>query len=104
MIPKRGAHNTKAFVADPRVIAMVGPARSPIATAEIPITNAAGLLQCSPANTNPGLTKPRYGALDLRAAAPERINYIRTAPVRRHPGACAQHRFSSTTSACVVCS
>ena len=78
--PKRGAHNTKAFVADPRVIAMVGPAGSPIATAEIPITNAAGLLQCSPANTTPGLTKPRYGALDLRAAAPERINYIRVAP------------------------
>jgi len=78
--PKRGAHNTRAFVADPRVIAMVGPAQSPIATAEIPITNAAGLLQCSPANTNPGLTKPRDGALDLRAAAPERINYVRVAP------------------------
>ena len=78
--PKRGAHNTNAFVADPRVIAMVGPAASPVAMAEIPITNAAGLLQCSPANTDPGLTKPRYGALDLRAAAPERINYIRVAP------------------------
>ncbi len=78
--PKRGVLNTKAFVADPRVIAMVGPTQSPIATAEIPITNAAGLLQCSPANTNPSLTKPRYGALDLRVAAPERINYIRVAP------------------------
>jgi branched-chain amino acid transport system substrate-binding protein len=78
--PRHGARNTHAFVADPRVIAMVGPAQSPIASAEIPITNAAGLLQCSPANTNPGLTKPRYGALDLRAAAPERINYIRVAP------------------------
>jgi branched-chain amino acid transport system substrate-binding protein len=78
--PKRGAHNTKAFVADPRVIAMVGPAASPVARAEIPVTNAGGLLQCSPANTDPGLTKPRYGALDLRAAAPERINYIRVAP------------------------
>jgi branched-chain amino acid transport system substrate-binding protein len=78
--PKNGARNTRAFVADPRVIAMVGPAQSPIATAEIPITNAAGLLQCSPASTNPGLTKARYGALDLRAAAPERINYIRVAP------------------------
>jgi branched-chain amino acid transport system substrate-binding protein len=75
-----GAHNTRVFVADPKVVAMVGPAQSPIATAEIPISNAAGLLQCSPANTNPGLTKPRYGALDLRAAAPERINYIRVAP------------------------
>ena len=47
---------------------------------EIPITNAAGLLECSPANTDPVLTKPRDGALDLRAAHPDRINYIRTAP------------------------
>ena len=78
--PTRGVHNTKAFVADPRVIAMIGPAQSPIAMAEIPITNTAGFLQCSPATTNPGLTKPRYGALDLRAAAPERINYVRVAP------------------------
>ena len=80
MTRTRGVHNTKAFVADPSVIAMIGPAQSPIAMAEIPITNTAGFLQCSPANTNPGLTKPRYGALDLRAAAPERINYVRVAP------------------------
>ena len=39
-----------------------------------------GFSQCSPANTNPGLTKPRDGALDLRSAFPTRINYIRTAP------------------------
>jgi branched-chain amino acid transport system substrate-binding protein len=78
--PSRGAANTKAFVADPTVIAIVGPRSSNVASKEIPITNAAGLLQCSPANTDPALTKPREGALDLRAAAPERINYIRTAP------------------------
>ena len=78
--PSRGAANTKAFVADPSVIAIVGPRSSKVASKEIPITNAAGLLQCSPANTDPALTKPRDGALDLRAAAPQRINYIRTAP------------------------
>jgi branched-chain amino acid transport system substrate-binding protein len=78
--PNRGAANTKAFVANPTVIAIVGPPASKVAAREIPITNAAGLLQCSPANTDPALTKPRDGALDLRAAAPQRINYIRTAP------------------------
>ena len=78
--PDRGATNANAFVADPRMIAMIGPAASGVAHSEIPITNAAGLLQCSPANSDPGLTKPRDGALDLRSAAPERINYIRTAP------------------------
>jgi branched-chain amino acid transport system substrate-binding protein len=78
--PVRGAANVRLMVADPSVIAMIGPASSVVGAAEIPITNQAGLLQCSPANTDPGLTKPRDGALDLRAAFPTRINYIRTAP------------------------
>ena len=78
--PALGASNVTAMVADPRVIAMVGPRSSGVAASEIPITNKAGLLQCSPANTRPGLTKPRGGALDLRSAFPARINYIRTAP------------------------
>ena len=79
-VPATGAANVKAMVADPRTLAMIGPWGSRVATDEIPITNAAGLLQCSPANTWPQLTKPREGALDLRAAHPDRINYIRTAP------------------------
>ena len=62
-------------VADDRPLGIVG-----VASQEIPVTNAAGLLQCSPANTDQALTKPRDGALDLRAAQPDRINYIRTAP------------------------
>jgi branched-chain amino acid transport system substrate-binding protein len=78
--PALGASNVTAMAADPRVIAMIGPRSSAVAAAQIPITNRAGLLQCSPANTRPGLTKPRGGALDLRSAFPTRINYIRTAP------------------------
>ncbi len=72
--------NVNALVADPRVIAIVGPLTSDVAAKQIPITNQAGLLHCGPATTNPGLTKPRGGALDLRAAAPERINFVRSAP------------------------
>ena len=78
--PDLGAANATAFAADPRVIAMIGPSSSGVATSQIPITNTAGLLQCSPANTRSGLTKPRFGALDLRAAYPTRINYVRLAP------------------------
>jgi branched-chain amino acid transport system substrate-binding protein len=78
--PDLGAANATAFAADPRVIAMIGPSSSFVATRQIPITNTAGLLQCSPANTRSGLTKPRFGALDLRAAYPTRINYVRLAP------------------------
>jgi class 3 adenylate cyclase/ABC-type branched-subunit amino acid transport system substrate-binding protein len=72
--------NIDALVADPRAIAVLGPVESWIATEQIPITNQAGLLHCSPATTGPNLTKPRNGALDIRASAPDRINFIRTAP------------------------
>ena len=79
-VPALGAANVKAMVADPRTIAVIGPWGSRVAVDEIPITNAAGLLQCSGSNTWPQLTKPREGALDLRASYPDRINYVRTAP------------------------
>ena len=78
--PKRGAANATSMIADPRTIAMIGPAGSPVARAVLPLTNQAGLLECSPANTSPGLTKPRDGALDLRSAHPDQINYVRLAP------------------------
>jgi branched-chain amino acid transport system substrate-binding protein len=50
-----------------------------VAKVQIPISNSAGLLQCSPANTNESLTKPEFGALDYRKDFPDRINYTRVA-------------------------
>ncbi|MBI3745977.1 MAG: branched-chain amino acid ABC transporter substrate-binding protein [Chloroflexi bacterium] len=44
------------IVGDPNYIAVVGPVNSGVAKAQIPISNAAGLLQCSPSNTNTALT------------------------------------------------
>jgi branched-chain amino acid transport system substrate-binding protein len=78
--PARGAANVTAMIGDPGVIALIGPSSSQVAAAEIPITNGAGLLECSPATTDPGLTKARDGALDLRSPFPTRINFVRTAP------------------------
>ena len=66
---------------DPRTIAAVGPFTSPEAGNTIPITNRAGLLECSPSNSYTGLTKPEHGALELRAAHPDRINYVRLSPI-----------------------
>jgi branched-chain amino acid transport system substrate-binding protein len=37
------------------------------------------MLQCSPSSTSPRLTKPGDGALELRAAHPDRINFVRLA-------------------------
>lgn len=76
---QQGAQDMQTFVADAAVIGVVGPYNSAVAKVQIPISNAAGLLQCSPANTNEGLTKPEFGALDLRKTNPEKINYVRVA-------------------------
>jgi len=77
--PQQGAKNVTALAADPEVIGMVGPYNSNVGIAEVPVTNEAGLLQCSQANTNPGITKPDFGALDVRKANPTKINYVRVA-------------------------
>jgi len=76
--PQQGAQNMHTLVADAQVMGVVGPFNSNVAQAEIPISNAGGLLQCSPANTNTTLTYPP-DALQYRPNNPEKINYIRVA-------------------------
>jgi class 3 adenylate cyclase/ABC-type branched-subunit amino acid transport system substrate-binding protein len=78
--PSRAAAAARTMTGDPRTIAAVGPFTSPEAASTIPITNRAGLLECSPANSYGGLTKPERGALEFRAAHPTRINYVRLSP------------------------
>jgi len=78
--PARGAAAARKMTADPRTIAAVGPFTSPVAGQTIPITNAAGLLECSPSTSYGGLTRPDQGALELRSAHPERINFVRLSP------------------------
>ena len=76
--PQQGAKNLQTLVADTTVIGVVGPYNSGVAKAEIPISNEAGLLMCSPANTNNGVTQPPEGDT-YRTAHPDKISYIRTA-------------------------
>ena len=52
----QGGKNMTTLVNDPTVVGEVGPFNSGVAQVEIPIANAAGLLMCSPANTNTSLT------------------------------------------------
>jgi len=58
--PAKGAQNMSQFVDDTKVLGVIGPFNSSVAKAEIPVTNRASLVQISPANTNPCLTKPVY--------------------------------------------
>ena len=76
--PQTGATNIGQLVTDYSVFAVVGPFNSNVAQAEIPVSNAAGLIQCSPANTNPALTKGD-AAKALRATNPNKIAYVRVA-------------------------
>jgi branched-chain amino acid transport system substrate-binding protein len=87
--PQTGAQNMGNIVTQDPVIAVIGPVNSSVAKVQIPISNEAGLLQCSPANTNEGLTKPEFGALDIRKAQPDKINYIRTVTTDDNQGPAA---------------
>ena len=71
--PQTGANNMTKIVGEPDVIAVIGPLNSSVAKAQIPISNEGGVLQCSPANTNPDLTKGAPAA-QLRTKP---NNYIR---------------------------
>ncbi len=76
-----GAANMQKLANDPQVLFVVGPYNSSVAQAEIPVSNAAGLMQCSPANTAVQLTKPWGTAkpTDLRPTHPDKIAYVRLA-------------------------
>ena len=55
--PARGVSNVDRFLADPSVVAMLGPFDGAVARKEIPVANAAGLAMVSPATGNPCLTR-----------------------------------------------
>jgi branched-chain amino acid transport system substrate-binding protein len=67
----RGVQNLKAFIADPRVLAMIGPFDSKVARAQIPIANPARLAMVSPATSSRCLTKEPF--------LPAALNPARTA-------------------------
>ena len=71
--PQTGANNMTKIVADETYMAVIGPLNSSVGKVQIPVSNASGLLQCSPANTNPDLTKGAPAA-QLRTKP---NNYIR---------------------------
>jgi branched-chain amino acid transport system substrate-binding protein len=75
---QQGAKDMTTLVSDSAVVGVVGPFNSAVAKVQIPISNEAGLLQCSPANTNPDLTKGDAGK-QLRKTNPDKIAYVRVA-------------------------
>jgi branched-chain amino acid transport system substrate-binding protein len=84
--PAQGAQNTKSFISDSAVLAMIGPFNSNVAKAEIPLTNDAGLAQISPSATNPGLTKGD-DAKKLRPSHPDVNTFFRVCTTDDKQGA-----------------
>jgi branched-chain amino acid transport system substrate-binding protein len=102
--PQTGATNIGQLVSDSSVFAVVGPFNSNVAQAEIPVSNSAGLIQCSPANTNPSLTKGD-AAVALRKDNPTKIAYVRVATtddIQGQAGADIAYTVAKAKSAYVV--
>jgi ABC-type branched-chain amino acid transport systems, periplasmic component len=58
--PAQAATNAKKFVADPSVVAIVGPEMSGEGKAMTPILSAANLAAVTPSSTNPDITDPKF--------------------------------------------
>lgn len=69
--PNLGAGNVLKFLADPNLVAMIGPLNASVARKEIPIANAAALAMVSPATSSQCLTRDVF--------LPARLNPSRTA-------------------------
>ncbi len=68
--------NMAGLIGDQSVVGVVGPETSGVAYDQIPDANRAGLLQCSPSSSWPGLTKGRE-AVNLRPARPNYNAFLR---------------------------
>ena len=60
--PAQAATNTKQFVADDAVMAVVGPQMSGSGKAMSPIASAADLMLITPSSTNPDITDPNFAS------------------------------------------
>jgi ABC-type branched-subunit amino acid transport system substrate-binding protein len=60
--PIQGMSNVQQLISDQQVMGIVGPFTSGVAIKELPLINAATLVEISPSNENPGLTLQQYAA------------------------------------------
>lgn len=86
--PQQGDANVRAFAADPNVLAIIGPYNSNVAKAEIPVTNAAGIVQIGPSVVADGLTLGA-DARALRRGDPDRIRFFRVCTTDSRQGSAA---------------
>lgn len=66
--PNLGAANVRAFLTDPKVLAMLGPFDAAVARLEIPVANESGFAMVSPATSSPCLTRDIFTPAQLNPA------------------------------------
>ncbi|WP_218822889.1 branched-chain amino acid ABC transporter substrate-binding protein [Tistlia consotensis] len=81
--PAQAATNAKKLVADPSVVANVGPEMSGDGKAMSPILSQGDLATITPASTNPDITDPRYAGQYRPAGKPV---YFRTVTTDKYQG------------------
>lgn len=83
--PAQGAINARKMVADPSIIAAVGPQMSGVGKAMSPILSAGHLITITPASTNPDITDPKYANI-YRPADNHAPVYFRTVTTDAYQG------------------
>lgn len=95
----------KAAIADPRVVAYLGPVSSHQASISMPLLNEAGISQISPTATWPGLTRPGFGPGEPARYFPSgRPHFFRVVPTDSVQAAAAArwaHRLEVETVALI---
>jgi ABC-type branched-subunit amino acid transport system substrate-binding protein len=73
---KNGLANLNTMMADPELMAVIGPYTTTVAQGQIATGNQAGLLQCSASAAGVTLTKPEAGGENMRPTGT--VNFVRT--------------------------
>jgi branched-chain amino acid transport system substrate-binding protein len=77
-LPK-AVEDMRSLILDSTIVGVVGPFQSYVAQGQIPLSNAAGLIQCTPSASNPDLTKGPNGQ-QLRVSRPNDVAFLRLGP------------------------
>ena len=97
--PAQSADNARKFVADPRIVALVGPDHSGAGKAMAPILSQGDLATVTPDTTSPDITSPKFAAEFRPAGKPI---YFRTLTTDEYRGPGMARFFAKTLGARTV--
>jgi branched-chain amino acid transport system substrate-binding protein len=96
--PAQGAINARKMVADPAILAAIGPQMSGVGKAMSPILSAGGLITITPSSTNPDITDPKFASI-YRPANNNAPVYFRTVTTDAYQGPTMANFFAEKLGA-----